>query len=199
MNTLGQERGLNPWDLAWIDDAVAAYANYAFKKAHAVSYATLAYQTAYMRNHEPAAFWVGMLNSFTHKGTVEVINELGELEEFPFQIGYRMAAERDGLKIVQCHVNAPKHEALTWTYATPSTICAPLTNIKNVGTQAAIELAARGPYANIDHLVQKCNPKKVTGQDTVLKHPTNPETWTGTMAALYADGALDGLINIPTI
>ena len=46
-----------------IYDEINAFANYAFNKAHAVSYAIIAYQTAYLKYHYPCEYMAALLSS----------------------------------------------------------------------------------------------------------------------------------------
>lgn len=46
-----------------IYDEIFAFANYAFNKAHAVSYAIIAYQTAYLKYHYPCEYMAAVLSS----------------------------------------------------------------------------------------------------------------------------------------
>ncbi|MBE6911673.1 MAG: DNA polymerase III subunit alpha [Ruminococcaceae bacterium] len=64
-----------------IFDDIVAFANYAFNKAHAASYAVLSYQTAYMKFHHPREYMAALLTSvldFTDKlaGYFELCREM---------------------------------------------------------------------------------------------------------------------------
>ena len=65
-----------------IFDDIVAFANYAFNKAHAASYAVVSYQTAYMKFHYPREYMAALLTSvldFTDKlaGYFELCREMG--------------------------------------------------------------------------------------------------------------------------
>lgn len=65
-----------------IFDDIVAFANYAFNKAHAASYAVVSYQTAYMKFHYPREYMAALLTSvldFTEKlaGYFELCREMG--------------------------------------------------------------------------------------------------------------------------
>ena len=65
-----------------IYDEIVAFANYAFNKAHAVCYAVVSYQTAYLKCHYPrqymAALMTSVLDSATKvSGYIEECKELG--------------------------------------------------------------------------------------------------------------------------
>ena len=51
-----QERGVDPSKAESIFELVAKFAGYGFNKSHAAAYAWIAYQTAYLKAHHPAAF-----------------------------------------------------------------------------------------------------------------------------------------------
>src|SRR5690606_3564166 len=54
-------------------ELMAKFAAYGFNKSHAVAYALIAYQTAYLKYYHPAAFFAGLLStelSNTDKVTV---------------------------------------------------------------------------------------------------------------------------------
>ena len=44
-------------------DEIVAFANYAFNKAHAVCYAVVAYQTAYLKCHYPKQYMAALMTS----------------------------------------------------------------------------------------------------------------------------------------
>ena len=52
-----------------IYDEILAFANYAFNKAHAVSYAIIAYQTAYLKYYYPSEYMAALLSSVSDAST----------------------------------------------------------------------------------------------------------------------------------
>ena len=75
-----------------IYDEIVAFANYAFNKAHAVCYAVVAYQTAYLKCHYPkqymAALMTSVLDSATKiSGYIAECKELG-IETLPPNINH---------------------------------------------------------------------------------------------------------------
>ena len=59
-----------PMDVAnKIFDEMIDFANYAFNKAHALAYAVLSYQTAYMKYHYPKEYMAALLTSVLGHGT----------------------------------------------------------------------------------------------------------------------------------
>jgi len=57
-----------------IYDEIYAFANYAFNKSHAVAYAIISYQTAYLKCHYPHIYMASLLSS--------VLNSLGHIAEY---------------------------------------------------------------------------------------------------------------------
>lgn len=74
-----------------IFDEIAVFADYAFNKAHAVSYAYLAYQTAYLKVHYFADDMAALLTSVT--------GDTGKIME------YLTACQNAGIKVLPPHVN----------------------------------------------------------------------------------------------
>jgi len=67
-NICGAEANGVPAEVAnAIYDEIFAFANYAFNKAHAVSYAIVAYQTAYLKYHHPCEYMAAVLSSVPDK------------------------------------------------------------------------------------------------------------------------------------
>ena len=59
-----------PEDVAGsIYDEIVDFANYAFNKAHAVSYAFVTYRTAYMKCHHPREYMAALLTSVLDNST----------------------------------------------------------------------------------------------------------------------------------
>jgi DNA polymerase-3 subunit alpha len=55
------KRGYSETDAQQVFDLIEPFAGYAFNKAHAVSYATIAYQTAYLKANYPAEYMTAVL------------------------------------------------------------------------------------------------------------------------------------------
>jgi DNA polymerase-3 subunit alpha len=55
------ERGYDEADAQQVFDLIEPFAGYAFNKAHAVSYATIAYQTAFLKANYPAEYMTAVL------------------------------------------------------------------------------------------------------------------------------------------
>ncbi len=57
------DRGITGEIADEIFDKMAAFANYGFPESHSVSFAYLVYASAWLKLHEPAAFYAGLLNA----------------------------------------------------------------------------------------------------------------------------------------
>jgi len=128
---------------------IEPFAGYAFNKAHATSYALIAYQTAYLKANYPAEYITAFL--ITHAGQLEKMagaiaecRRLG-IEVLPPDINRSQASfsiERDG------NGNAPA-------------ICFGLTAIKNVGSGAVEPIIAErnkgGEFKSIEDLCRRCD------------------------------------------
>jgi error-prone DNA polymerase len=60
---LCERRGLAAEDVAELWAVLAKFNRYSFCKSHAVSYGLIAWDSAYLKAHEPAAFWAAALNN----------------------------------------------------------------------------------------------------------------------------------------
>ena len=82
------ERGISGCIANGIDEATAQaiydeifdFANYAFNKAHAVSYAVVAYQTAYFKCHFPKEYMAALLTSVLDSSE-KIAEYIGECRE----------------------------------------------------------------------------------------------------------------------
>lgn len=174
--TLGKKEGMSLEDLAWLSEAMQAYANYGFNKAHAVSYALVAYQTAWYKVHYPLQFWTAFLTVYT--GTDHEKKYLKEIRDAK-------------ITVRGAHVNkSGTHYRID---PDAKSIRKGLTSIKGVGDAAAEEIAAHAPYASLKDLAARCNARKVTGAKA-LTQGHRPDACGGVIAALSAVGALDELI-----
>lgn len=124
-----------------IFDEMMAFAGYAFNKAHAVGYAILAYQTAWLKYYYPVEFLAATLNSF-----------LGDLGKAAFYI--RVAREM-GIEILPPDINK---SGVVFTTENGAIRCA-LGAVKNVGRtsmeQLIEERKSKGPFKSFGDLVSR--------------------------------------------
>jgi len=124
----------------WIEP----FARYSFNKSHATCYATIAYQTAYLKAHFPVEFMASLLTS--EKADVERIGFL--IEE----------CKKMGIEVLAPDIN----ESLeNFTVVPPDKIRFGLSAIKNVGTNMVEvivkERKSAGPYRSIADFISRVN------------------------------------------
>ncbi len=56
-------RGVDARQAAYIFDLIEKFAGYGFNKSHSAAYAVLTYQTAWLKQHHPAAFMVAVMSA----------------------------------------------------------------------------------------------------------------------------------------
>lgn len=117
------------------------FARYGFNKSHAVCYALIAYQTAYLRAHYPIEFMTALFNA--GRGDVERIAVLAH------------DAAAAGISLLQPDVN----RSGVWFLPEDGNVRFGLSAIKNVGegiTEAIVaERAARGPFSSLAEFVER--------------------------------------------
>jgi len=157
-----------------IFDLIEPFAGYAFNKAHSVSYALIAYQTAYLKANYPAEYMTAFL-----------IIQAGQLEKVATAI-----AECRRLRIT---VLAPNINRSQVTFSIEKDGDAPairfgLTAIKNVGSGAVEPIIAErdkgGEFKSIEDLCRRCD-----------LHGVNRRV----MESLIKAGTLDSLGNRGTL
>lgn len=170
---LGRSHGMSVEDLAWLSEAMQAYANYGFNKAHSVSYAHVSYLTAWYKTHYPLQFWAAFLTAYTGKDQEK--RYLKEIKE-------------SGIDVRGPHVNKS-----TGAYTVDgNSIRKSLVSIKGIGYEAAAELAAKAPYTSLADLAARVNGKTVTGAKDLLQGHS-PASCPGVIQFLHHAGALAGL------
>jgi len=137
-----EKNGINESIAQKIWHWIEPFASYSFNKSHAACYATIAYQTAYLKAHFPVEFMASLLTS--EKADVERIGFL--IEE----------CKKIGLVVLPPDIN----ESLeNFTVVPPKEIRFGLSAIKNVGTNIVgvivRERKASGPYRSIADFVSR--------------------------------------------
>lgn len=132
------------------------FANYCFNKSHAACYGLIAYQTAYLKAHYPAAFMAAVMTS-----------DFDDTDRLAIEI---TECQKMGIDVLQPDVNESFVEfAVVRDPENPDNRLAPIrfgmNAIKNVGTGAVEEiLRAReidGAFKNLEDFLSKVNPRIV--------------------------------------
>lgn len=127
----------------WIEP----FASYSFNRSHAAAYATIAYQTAYLKSHYSAEFMASLLTS--ERNDIERISVL--IEE----------CKKIGLEVLPPDIN----ESFTFFSVVPrkNQVRFGLSAIKNVGSNIVEiiveERKKSGPYSSIQDFISRVNSK----------------------------------------
>jgi DNA polymerase-3 subunit alpha len=146
------ERGYSEEDAAAVFDLIEPFAGYAFNKAHSVCYATVAYQTAYLKANYPAEYMTAvMMLAGSHPG--------GPQERIA--AAYAECAKLD-IPVLRPDVNQSQvNFAIEIQPDGRSAIRFGLSMIKNVGTGAAeavVEARQQGgPFTSVEDFCRRVN------------------------------------------
>ncbi|MDA8792720.1 DNA polymerase III subunit alpha [Bacteriovoracaceae bacterium] len=122
-----------------IYDLMSEFAKYGFNKSHAVAYAYIAYQTAFLKHYYPACFFAALLGT-----------EMNNLDKVT---AYIADAKDMGIKILAPEIN----ESLWEFNVLEKTIRFGMGAIKNVGQGAVIELInERENNGSFENFIEFC-------------------------------------------
>ncbi|MEX2524797.1 MAG: DNA polymerase III subunit alpha [Gammaproteobacteria bacterium] len=148
-----------------IFDLMEKFAGYGFNKSHSAAYALLAYQTAWLKAHYPAAFMAAVLSS--------------DMDNTDKIVTLREEVNRMGLRLLPPSVNESEY---MFTVVDKDTIRFGLGAIKGAGSSAIenilAERKAGGNYSDLFELCRRIDTRRVNKR---------------VMEALIRSGALDGL------
>jgi DNA polymerase-3 subunit alpha len=150
---------------AWIFDLIEKFAGYGFNKSHSAAYAVLTYQTAWLKQHYPAAFMSAVMSADI-ADTDKVASLLYE-------------CERMELAVLPPDVNTSVYD---FTVAGERMIRYGLGAVRGVGQQAVDMLVeerqANGPYTGLAELCRRIDLARVNRR---------------VLEALIKAGAMDGI------
>ena len=130
-----------------IFDLIEPFAGYAFNKAHSVSYALIAYQTAYLKANYPAEYMTAFL-----------IIQAGQLEKVAIAIA---ECRRLGITVLPPDINRSQVTFSIEKDGGAPTIRFGLAAIKNVGAGAVEPIIAErdkgGEFKSIEDLCRRCD------------------------------------------
>ncbi|HVQ44651.1 MAG TPA: DNA polymerase III subunit alpha [Candidatus Saccharimonadia bacterium] len=157
------------------------FAAYCFNKSHAACYGLIAYQTAYLKAHYPAAFMAALMTS-----------DFGNIDRIAIEVA---ECTRMGIQVLPPDVNESFHEFAVVKES--GNIRFGLSAVKNIGS-GPIEtiLAARdegGPFASVEDFAKRVNAREC-----------NKKVWESLTKCGAFDALIDGdraqlLFNIETI
>ena len=124
-----------------IYDAMIKFAQYAFNKSHAAAYATVSYQTAYLKYHYPVEYMAALISS--------VIDNSGKVSE------YIMTCRNMNIKLLSPDINEGEADFTVHD----DSIRYSLTAIKNVGRPIidaiVAEREANGKYTSLQNFIER--------------------------------------------
>lgn len=131
-----------------IFDLIDKFAGYGFNKSHSAAYALIAYQTAWLKAHYPAAFMSAVMSS--------------DMDNTDKVVGFIQEAENMGLKIVPPSINKSHYH---FTVFDDKTIIYGLGAVKGVGEGAIsniiVERERNGDFVNLFDLCKRVDLRKV--------------------------------------
>lgn len=128
-------------------DLIYKFAEYGFNKSHTVAYAIISYRMAYLKAHYPQIFMKHLLTS--------AINSEAKTKEYIYE------CQKYGIDIELPNINISTDNYRLYD----GKIYFPLTNIKNIGINAAKQILKereKGKFKDIFDFTQRCYKKSVT-------------------------------------
>jgi DNA polymerase-3 subunit alpha len=142
------ERGVAESTATRIFDLMEKFAGYGFNKSHSVAYALLAYQTAYLKAHYPAAFMAAVMSA--------------DLDHTDRLVMIKDDCRKSGLKLLPPNVN---QSAYQFSVADDESILYGLGAIKGVGRSAVDAVVAEreknGEFEGISDFCRRVDLEKV--------------------------------------
>ncbi|MGI8923116.1 MAG: DNA polymerase III subunit alpha [Fimbriimonadales bacterium] len=141
------ELGMAEADANEVFDLLLPFAGYAFNKAHAVCYGTIAYQTAYMKANYPVEYMAALLGVYQGKEDRVV----GCIEE----------CRRMGIRVLAPDVNRSSEDFTVEAMedGTQSAVRFGLAAIKGIGSaavQGILRAREEGPFKHLFELAETC-------------------------------------------
>ena len=140
-------RGVDPTVATNIFDLMEKFAGYGFNKSHSAAYALVAYQTAWLKAHYPAAFMAAVMSS-DMDNTDKVVTFIHECEHMKLQV-------------LPPSINRSQYP---FTVIDDNTVIYGLGAIKGVGEsaiQCIVEERQEGPYEGLFSVCQRLDMRKV--------------------------------------
>lgn len=173
---LAEDAGVDARGIEHALDALDGYAQYGFNKSHAVAYARIAFMTAWLAIHHPAAWWAAVMSWCDTKHV---------------DPNYK-AMKRAGVATYPAHIN---ESTLLWTpvkSGRSKAVRRGLLSIDGIGEKVAQEIVEHAPYTSIADFVERTNNRVITGKREWLKRKDLAEA-NGVMGRLYEAGAFEGV------
>lgn len=147
-----QEQGIAADIAQKIFDKLAAFASFGFPKAHAASFARLAYESAYLKRYYPLQYFLGLLNN--HPGL------------YPLSV-LANETRRCGVDVLGIDIN----ESQSAFAPSGQSIRTGLASVKGVGTATTrkiLKKRAKRPFKGIDDFCERVKPGKKQLEKLIL-------------------------------
>ena len=172
------EEGMSETDVAYLDEAFAAFSNYSFNRAHATVYGLTAYRCAWLALHHPLEFHAALLSVAT------------EGKDDKKERNYLHATRSRGVRVLPPQINV---SGASYTIDNErGVIRKGLMTIKGVGIAAAREIATHAPYTSVSDLIERTQARAVNGRKEW--DGQDPATLCGVLGILRDTGLLEPLI-----
>jgi error-prone DNA polymerase len=130
-------RGVEPHVAEAVFQQIVGYASYGFNEAHAAAFAETAYRTAYLLEHHPREYFLGLLNA-------------EPLGYYPIDV-LLVEARRRGIEIRPMDINRSQVDA---TMEDPHALRIGLRFLRHLGGQIANALVVQRPPGGWEHPIQ---------------------------------------------
>lgn len=182
------ENGIVGDDAEKIFNALIGFASFGFPESHAISFANLVYESAYLKYHYPAAFLVGLLNS----------QPMG----FWSPSSLIADAQRHGVVVNKADVNYSHVQARLERSEGEAQVRLGLSGIKHISKEVAQRLVDAAPYRGLDDLAQRTRLSQPqlealanAGALASLDHGDRRKSmWAAALAAAQTEDQLPGLV-----
>ena len=145
-----EERGYNAEKANDLFDKMEKFAEYGFNKSHAVAYSVISYQTAFLKNYYPSAFFAALLSS-----------ELGNMDKVT---QYISDAKHFNIQVLPPDIN----ESIWYFNVVGMNIRFAMGAIKNVGSNAVAEIIrereANGTFTGFINFCERVNLKVINSR-----------------------------------
>lgn len=167
------DAGMGDLDVQWLWEALEAFAEYSFNRAHATIYGITAYRCAYLAVNHPLEFHAALL----------AVAAATDKER-----AYMSATRKRGIRLLKPCVNG----SLATYSVDPKKkgIRRGLVAIKGIAYKTADEIVKHQPYKDMDDFAERVNPSTVSG---IAEYKKTGEFTVGKMEALHDADAFQQL------
>jgi DNA polymerase III alpha subunit len=165
-------------------ELMAAFAGYGFPKAHAASYAQVAWRAAWCKAHYPARFLAGVLANWGGY--------------YPQRV-YLNEARRAGLKIYPPLVNHAQPEFTSAILDGEEVLIAGLNQVRDLTQRTQARILNQRPFASLQDFLARADPRPIEAQNLVrcgalqgfgtipaLLHRLENGSWRGGQLSLFS-------------